>query len=100
MTSDDKALYSARYILEDLNSEKGMEQLAELSGLPMGVIVSAFENIFNENYMRELKRQEDEFIEKLNYRRFIQTVANGKRPDGTYNYCREALEKQAKELLK
>jgi hypothetical protein len=26
-------------------------------------------------------------------------VSNGKRPDGTYNYCREALEKKAKDLL-
>ncbi len=27
-------------------------------------------------------------------------AANGKRSDGTYNYCREALEQKAKELLK
>jgi AAA+ ATPase superfamily predicted ATPase len=26
-------------------------------------------------------------------------VSNGKRPDGTYNYCREALEKKAQQLL-
>jgi len=38
--------YSARYILDDLNNEPGMWQLAKLTGLPMGVIVSAFENIF------------------------------------------------------
>jgi len=31
---------------------------------------------------------------------FVQLVAIGKRPDGTYNYCREALEKEAKKLLK
>jgi hypothetical protein len=38
--------YSARFILEELNNEPGMWQLATLTGLPMGVIVSAFENIF------------------------------------------------------
>jgi hypothetical protein len=31
---------------------------------------------------------------------FVRLVATGKRPDGTYNYCREALEQKAKELLK
>jgi hypothetical protein len=31
---------------------------------------------------------------------FVSLVAIGKRPDGTYNYCREALEQKAKELLK
>lgn len=30
---------------------------------------------------------------------FIQLVATPKRPDGTYNYCREALEKKAKDIL-
>ena len=38
--------YSARFILEDFNNEPGMWQIANLTGLPMGVIVSAFENIF------------------------------------------------------
>jgi hypothetical protein len=38
--------YSARYILEDLNNEPGMWQMAKLTGLPMGVIVEAFANIF------------------------------------------------------
>jgi len=38
--------YSARYILEDLNNEPGMWQMAKLTGLPMGVIVEAFLNIF------------------------------------------------------
>lgn len=33
------------------------------------------------------------------YREFIELVAKPKRPDGTYNYCREALEQKAKELL-
>jgi hypothetical protein len=31
---------------------------------------------------------------------FVSLVAAGKRSDGTYNYCREALEQKAKELLK
>jgi hypothetical protein len=31
---------------------------------------------------------------------FVQLVAAGKRPDGSYNHCREALEKKAKKLLK
>lgn len=30
----------------------------------------------------------------------VRLVATGKRSDGTYNYCREALEKKAKDLLK
>ena len=40
------AVYSARYILEDMNNEPGMWQMARLTGLPMGVIVEAFANIF------------------------------------------------------
>ena len=31
---------------------------------------------------------------------FVQLVAAGKRSDGSYNHCREALEKKAKALLK
>jgi hypothetical protein len=38
----ESVIHSARYILEDVN----MEKLADISGLPMGVIVTAFENIF------------------------------------------------------
>ena len=38
--------HSAQYILEELNNESGMQKMADLTGLPMGVIVSAFENIF------------------------------------------------------
>jgi hypothetical protein len=41
------ALGSARYILEDCVSEEGMERIADATGLPMGVIVAAFEVIFN-----------------------------------------------------
>jgi hypothetical protein len=38
-------------------------------------------------------------IEYEKLRSFVELVANGKRPDGTYNYYREALEKKAKDLL-
>jgi len=38
-------------------------------------------------------------IETMKLREFVALVSNGKRPDGTYNYCREALEKKAKDLL-
>ena len=37
--------------------------------------------------------------EATKLREFVELVSNGKRPDGTYNYCREALEKKAKDLL-
>lgn len=42
------AAYSARYILEDMYNEKGIQAVSELTGLPEGVIVSAFKNIFHE----------------------------------------------------
>jgi hypothetical protein len=38
-------------------------------------------------------------IEYEKLRSFVELVSNDKRPDGTYNYCREALEKKAKDLL-
>ena len=40
------ALYSSRFILEDLNNEEGRKKLAEITGLPLGVIVDAMNNIF------------------------------------------------------
>jgi hypothetical protein len=42
----------------------------------------------------------NEHLRVLELENFIHLVANGKRSDGTYNYCREALEQRAKELLK
>ena len=42
-----QAVHSATYILEELNNAKGMEKMAELTGRPIGVIVSAFESIFD-----------------------------------------------------
>ena len=41
-----------------------------------------------------------EYLKALELESFVRLVATGKRPDGTYNYCREALEQKAKELLK
>ena len=38
-------------------------------------------------------------IEHEKLRSFVELAATGKRPDGTYNYCREALEKKAQQLL-
>jgi AAA+ ATPase superfamily predicted ATPase len=38
-------------------------------------------------------------LEALKLREFVELASNGKRPDGTYNYCREALEKKAQQLL-
>ena len=38
-------------------------------------------------------------VEYEKLRSFVELVSNSKRPDGTYNYCREALEKKAKDLL-
>jgi AAA+ ATPase superfamily predicted ATPase len=37
--------------------------------------------------------------EATKLREFVELASNGKRPDGTYNYCREALEKKAQQLL-
>lgn len=53
-----KAIDSARFILEDLN-ESGREKLAELTGLPLGVIVAAWKNIFPERQI-SLPQIEDE----------------------------------------
>lgn len=44
--------------------------------------------------------QIDSLIAYEKLRAFVELVSNGPRPDGTYNYCREALQKQATELLK
>lgn len=43
------AAYSARYILEDLNNEEGYRKMSELTGLPIGTIVAAFQNIYREH---------------------------------------------------
>jgi hypothetical protein len=41
------AVYSAQYILEELNEINSQKALADRTGLPLGVIVDAFDNIFN-----------------------------------------------------
>jgi hypothetical protein len=38
-------------------------------------------------------------IEYEKLRAFVELVSNGPRPDGTYNYCREALQQRAEALL-
>ena len=40
-----RAAYSARYILEDMDSARGVELLADATGLPEGVISAALHNI-------------------------------------------------------
>ena len=42
----------------------------------------------------------DNLIKLDKLRSFVEIVSNGPRPDGTYNYCREALQKRATQLLK
>lgn len=44
-----------------------------------------------------IKLSELKHVDKL--RGFVELAASPRRPDGTYNYCREALEQKAKELL-
>ena len=46
------------------------------------------------------KKWVDEHLRVQEFENFVRLVANGKRSDGTYNYCREALAQKAKELLK
>lgn len=53
MTPNDKAAYSARYILEELNNADGIAALAKLTGLPEGVIAAALENIFPPHHAAE-----------------------------------------------
>jgi hypothetical protein len=50
-----------------------------------------------EYYLKQFKECE---LRYESLRAFVELVATGKRPDGTYNYCREALEQKAKEVLK
>jgi hypothetical protein len=46
-----------------------------------------------------LKKYENCELQRLKILNFVELIAVGKRPDGTYNYCREALEQKAKDLL-
>lgn len=45
------------------------------------------------------KKYQEECTKNGRLLQFVELIAVGKRPDGTYNYCREVLEKIAKELL-
>ena len=54
--SPQKAIYSAQYILEELKSEKGMQELSRITGLPMGVIVDAMNNIFKKEILHGRKK--------------------------------------------
>lgn len=47
-----------------------------------------------------LQKYEECECQRLELLSFVELVATGKRPDGTYNYCREALGQIAKDLLK
>lgn len=79
----------------DISSRKGAEYLFE-----------AADNYWNNGFLTARKDIRQNLIQlsdiddNREYRAFIERVATGKRVDGTYNYCREALEQQAKELLK
>jgi hypothetical protein len=42
----------------------------------------------------------DNLIDYLKLRNFVEIVATGRRPDGTYNLGREALQKRAENILK
>jgi hypothetical protein len=41
----------------------------------------------------------DNLIKLDKLRSFVELVASGPRSDGTYNYCREALQRRASQLL-
>lgn len=47
-----------------------------------------------------LQRYLDQLAKANELLAFVELAATPKRPDGTYNYCREALEQKAKEILK
>ena len=51
-------------------------------------------NTKNPDYVQLVESERDELLS------FVRLVAAGKRPDGTYNRCREALEVEAKKILK
>ncbi len=87
MTDDEKALHSTRYILEDLNHEKGWEKMAEITGLPMGVIVAAFQNIFPESYYKPFKEGDTVSYKGLAYNFVSYDGEDGaiiENPDGVY----------------
>ena len=61
------------------------------------ILVSGLTETFQNGINMKLSDQQfNNYYELL---QFVMLVANGIRPDGTYNYCREALEIKAKEVL-
>lgn len=49
--------------------------------------------------MSESKNEKEIILSFIDLLQFVELVATPIRPDGTYNYCREALEKKAVEVL-
>ena len=49
--------------------------------------------------MSESKNEKEIILAFIDLIQFVELVATSKRPDGTYNYCREALETKAAEVL-
>ena len=49
--------------------------------------------------MSESKNEKELILAFVDLLQFVELVATPKRPDGTYNNCREALEIKAKEIL-
>jgi hypothetical protein len=53
-----------------------------------------------QKYLDQLMKTNELTISVEELLAFVELAARPKRPDGTYNYCREALEQKAKEILK
>jgi hypothetical protein len=49
--------------------------------------------------MKESQNETDIIIAFIDLVQFVELVATPKRPDGTFNYCREALQQRAVETL-
>jgi hypothetical protein len=47
-------------------------------------------------YLQKYEKLEGKYFQLL---QFVERAAVGERSDGTYNYCRKALEIEAKQLL-
>jgi len=50
--------------------------------------------------MSESKNEKEIILAFIDLLQFVELAAAPKRPDGTYNNCRESLELKAKEVLK
>lgn len=68
--------------------------------LPRISIKDSDHKVVHEAYVRSLEKRFDELVVKLDLTRAaLELIAAPKRPDGTYNRCREACELLAKEAL-